>query len=396
MKNVKKSKTAIKKLKGINLGGWLLMEGYILGGRNIPEQEFKKEFKKKHGSVELAKFEKEFQGCFIQEADFKRIKALGANCVRVPFHYKVLEKNPFMYDKSSFVYFDKIVEWAKTYKLGVIFDLHAAPGSQNCDWHGDSTGHAYLWDQPHLRERTYRLWEVIADRYKDNDTVIGYDILNEAVVDKDKLKILKNFYSMTTKIIKAVDKKHTIFIEGNTWAQEIDFLEDLIEDRVSVSIHAYQPLDYTFQFVKGQKYPGLISGEKWNKKKIAKYLDKYHKFGQKNNVRILVGEYGVNYRLNAAGEVDYLRDLVSVFDDYDFDSTYWTYKAVPQNVFPDGVYRYLNNTCCVRREGPIFGWENYYYCWKKHHQDVINCWNTDNYKINKDVSKVLKEYFKKK
>ena len=30
-----------EKLRGVNLGGWLLMEGYLLGGRNIPEREFK-------------------------------------------------------------------------------------------------------------------------------------------------------------------------------------------------------------------------------------------------------------------------------------------------------------------------------------------------------------------
>ena len=35
-----------ERLKGVNIGGWLLMEGYLLGGRNIPEQEFKDRFKK--------------------------------------------------------------------------------------------------------------------------------------------------------------------------------------------------------------------------------------------------------------------------------------------------------------------------------------------------------------
>ena len=35
-------------MKGVNLGGWLLMEGYILGGRIIAETTFKNGFKKHH------------------------------------------------------------------------------------------------------------------------------------------------------------------------------------------------------------------------------------------------------------------------------------------------------------------------------------------------------------
>ncbi len=45
-------------LKGVNLGGWLMMEGYILGAPNNPEQAFKREFVKKLGPRTLAAFEK--------------------------------------------------------------------------------------------------------------------------------------------------------------------------------------------------------------------------------------------------------------------------------------------------------------------------------------------------
>ena len=41
-------------LRGVNLGGWLMMEGYILHGRNIAERIFKAEFKKRWGQKDLA------------------------------------------------------------------------------------------------------------------------------------------------------------------------------------------------------------------------------------------------------------------------------------------------------------------------------------------------------
>jgi len=31
-------------LRGVNLGGWLMMEGYLLHSPNIPERRFRKEF----------------------------------------------------------------------------------------------------------------------------------------------------------------------------------------------------------------------------------------------------------------------------------------------------------------------------------------------------------------
>ena len=40
-------------LKGVNFGGWLMMEGYILGGRNIPEHVFLRKLRKAAGEKEI-------------------------------------------------------------------------------------------------------------------------------------------------------------------------------------------------------------------------------------------------------------------------------------------------------------------------------------------------------
>ena len=383
------------KLKGINLGGWLLMEGYLLGGRNISESEFKENFKKIYGFKGLARFEKLYRENFILEQDIKNIAELGANCLRLPFHYRLLEKRPFHYDNEGFKYLDTALKWAKKYKLKVILDLHAAAGSQNCDWHGDSQGRALLWEKKIFRTRTYRLWEAIATRFKDNEEIAGYDILNEAVVARKKVPLLKEFYRKTIRCISAIDKKHKIYIEGNSWAQEVEFLKSLLNDNIVVSIHVYQPLSFTFKFVHGLKYPGPIDGVNWNKERIYRYLEPYYKFSQKNKVKIFVGEFGINYRGNADGEVNYLKNILDVFGDYGFDYTYWTYKAIPRAVFPDGIYQYRSNPCCVRREGPVYGWENYYNCWRKHPRNVIKCFKTENYTLNQDIAKVLRKYFNK-
>ena len=78
-------------LKGVALGGWLMMEGYMLCGRNIPERLFKEAFEKAAGREALEDFTRSFRDTFIKESDIRTIKEWGANCVRIPFNYRVVE-----------------------------------------------------------------------------------------------------------------------------------------------------------------------------------------------------------------------------------------------------------------------------------------------------------------
>ena len=188
-----------ERIKGVNIGSWLLMEGYILGGRNIPESEFKHYFKKENGAKGLREFERSYRDNFITENDFQNIAAMGANTIRIPFNCRLIETRAYVYSEEGLSYLDKALVWAKKYNLGVILDLHAAAGAQNCDWHGDSDGKAHLWERKEYQERTYALWEKIADRFRDNTALIGYDVLNEPVIAKERIGELKNFYKSSVK-----------------------------------------------------------------------------------------------------------------------------------------------------------------------------------------------------
>ncbi|MCF7916777.1 MAG: hypothetical protein K9L61_03275, partial [Candidatus Omnitrophica bacterium] len=81
----------MNKIKGINIGSWLLMEGYILGGPNIAESKIKKDFRKKHGDQELQDFEESFWKNFLQKKDFAKIAKTKAKYIRLPFNHKVIE-----------------------------------------------------------------------------------------------------------------------------------------------------------------------------------------------------------------------------------------------------------------------------------------------------------------
>jgi hypothetical protein len=80
-----------------------MLEGYILGGRNIPESEFKRNIARRIGKDKSREIFKEYRDYFINEKDIKIIKDVGFNCVRVPFNYRLIEKDskPYVYSKEG-------------------------------------------------------------------------------------------------------------------------------------------------------------------------------------------------------------------------------------------------------------------------------------------------------
>lgn len=382
-------------LHGANLGGWLMMEGYILHGRNISEKSFKAEMARRYGRKEVDIFTDAFRNNFIEEEDFKNIARLNFSCIRLPFNHKLIENQDknFSINKAGVDLLKQAVSWCRKYDIYCILDMHAGPGSQNQDWHSDSDGEMSLWKDKKCQERYFTLWEALAEVFKNERTVAGYNILNEPVIRKDGKKILRPFYKEAVKRIRAVDNKHIIFLEGNIWSQRLEDIGEPFADNLSYSIHFYHPLEFTFNFHRGFKYPGMINGEHWDIGKIRRCLDIYYDYSKKWDVPIFAGEFGVNSRCGECdGELKWVKDALECFKEFQFHWTYWTYKAVGNSVFPDGIYQYLANPPWVNRQGPIYGFENYYTLWKDCKRDIIESWKTKNFTENKPLSNLLASF----
>ncbi len=374
-------------LRGVNLGGWLMMEGYFMQAPNIAVRQFKKTFASALGEKTLKDFERNFYATFIQEKDFQEIAKLGFNCIRLPFHHGLVETRPYHYSLEGLAYLDRAIAWAKKYHLYVILDLHAAPGSQNHDWHSDSLGQAELWKKKIFQARTFALWEFLAHRYKDNVTIAGYDLLNEAVIND--VKGLNDFYATLIKRIRAVDPRHILFVEGNTWATDLKSLDKFYDDRIALSIHFYHPMDFTFNFVPLLSYPLRYQGIRWDKAMLRRMVASYAKIAKDYPAPVFVGEFGVQSRDNREGELDWLSDVVQCFNEKDFHWTYWTYKAVKNTIFPDGILSYYPNDPWINRQGPQVGWDTYAKLWPTHKEQIIESWKSKHFTLNQKVARAL-------
>lgn len=373
-------------LRGVNLGGWLMMEGYLLHGRNFAEHIFKREFMRHNGKKELEDFKYLYRQNFITHQDICRIKKMGANCVRAPFNYRLIQQD------RQWSYFDNLVDWCRREGLFCILDLHSAPGAQNPDWHSDSDGSALFWKIKRFQRQYFTIWQKIASRYKDEPTIAGYDVLNEPVLKNPQA--LKKFYRHVVRVIREVDKNHIIFLEANNYGQQLKLLGRPRDENIAYSIHIYQPLNFTFNFQPHLRYPGYINGKYWDRKRVYEMAGYYHRLAERWQVPIYVGEFGVNYRSGSDyGELKFLQDLLDCFKKFNFHWTYWTYKAVAGGLYPDGIYQYLPNSPWIKREGPILGWENFYYLWKKNKRKIVSSWKTEEFTENRYISRLLSRYF---
>ncbi|MFA5143612.1 MAG: glycoside hydrolase family 5 protein [Candidatus Omnitrophota bacterium] len=383
------------RLRGVNLGGWLMMEGYMLGGRNIPEGAFREGFARALGKDALEDFTRSFRDTFIREEDIATIKSWGANCVRIPFNYRLIEfeDRPFSLNEEGLDYLNKAVGWCEKHGIYCILDLHAAPGSQNPGWHSDSNGKPDFFTNEFNIDRYLRLWHFLAELYKDSSAVAGYDVLNEAVVPFHKEGSLKDLYRRVTKEIRDADKSHIIFLEGNFWAQRLAFLGKPEDPNTVYSIHTYAPFDFTHNLKMGLVYPGKVYNVVWDKARFEMLARPYKMFADFNKVPLYMGEFGVNARDGHYGEVKWVADMVGIYNANDIHWTYWTYKTIANYAFPDGIYRYVDNPPWVNRQGPAIGLETFASLWPREKGRMTFSWRTENFVLNEKLHTVLVKGF---
>jgi hypothetical protein len=241
-------------LKGIGLGGWLLPEGYMWGIRQLDRPwQFEKAIVDLVGKEKADEFWKIYHDNYVTEQDFAAMKLWGINTVRIPLLASVLQpregqpdKAPYNYSEEGFRFLDSIVKWSEKYHIGVIWDMHGAPGAQSKENIADSDGEAHLWkEKDKYFPLCIDLWYQIALRYKGKECIVGYDLLNEPLLSRypeiDKT-LLRDLYVLLTEKIRTVDSEGIMFVEGDEWAQEFEILEPLDWDKhLALAFHSYPP-----------------------------------------------------------------------------------------------------------------------------------------------------------
>lgn len=264
-------------LRGINLGNWLNPEGYMFHFKDASSARLiNNVFTELLGPEKTSKFWKQFRQNYITNDDIKFVKQTGLNSIRVPFNFRLFcnEEYPPEYKEDGFNYLDSVIAWSKEIGLYVILDMHAAPGGQTGDNIDDSWGYPFLYESEEMQKITVELWKKIAERYKNEVTVIGYDLLNEPIphfFDQDYFNPkLEPLYKKIVNAIRQVDTNHIVFLGGVQWDTNFKIFGKPFDKNSAYTFHKYwMPVE---------------------QKEIQEYIN----FRDKYNVPIWLGESGEN------------------------------------------------------------------------------------------------------
>ena len=208
-------------LRGINLGNWLSIETWMFGGNEslgegiVDQCTFEAKLVERFGADEKDTILTVFRDSWLTEKDWDKLAEAGFNLVRLPFFYDLLEDeaNPKTLKEDAWHYLDWAIAQAKQREIYVILDLHGAAGRQGWEHHTGCEGKNEFWQSAENIDRTQWLWGQIARRYKDENAIAAYGLLNEPWgTDSETLKdVSVELYDA----IRAEDNDHIIVLPGH-------------------------------------------------------------------------------------------------------------------------------------------------------------------------------------
>ncbi len=282
--------------KGINLGGWFSQCDYS------PER----------------------MDYFITEEDISKIAAWGADHVRIPIDYNVLEQS------TGFDRIDKAISTCRKYGLNIILDLHKTAGF-SFDTYGE---HEYgFFESEIYQEKFYQLWERFAKSYGQNEH-IAFELLNE-VTDKSYLPAWNRIAHTCIQRIRRIAPDTLIFVGSwdNNSPKTVKDLNAPYDDKVIYNMHCYEPLKFTHQ---GAYWTAAINPEEhfsfaesnitehFFEQLFASAIEK----AKKHHTVLYCGEYGVIDRVPPEDAIKWFCMIHSVFEKHGIGRCAWNYKEM--------------------------------------------------------------------
>lgn len=321
----------IVQLKGVNAGGYLLQEFWMTPtgwSENVSaEEDIFAVLEERFGKETREELVALYQDNYWTEEDFDFCRELGINCIRLPFWYRNLvdENGDFYSDWSKRM--DWFVEEAGKRQIYVILDMHGAPGSQNGSDHSAKDGGDHKEEASEFffgdkagenQELYYEIWEELAEHYKDNPWVAGYDLLNEPYCtyrynsskSADELhRLLWDIYNTAYEKIRRIDGNHLIIMEATWDPADLPDPKEYGWENIMYEYHNYLYDDYD------NEAGGQITNMQ-NKLNLIAEAD--------YNVPSYMGEFAYFNNLEAWDEG------VALINDCGLNWTTWTYKVVDE------------------------------------------------------------------
>ena len=314
--------------KGINLGGWFSQCDHS----------------------------EERYDTFIRDADFAVIKRWGADHVRVPVDYELLEDRFGASIEDGYLRLRKTIDLCRNNGLNMVLDLHKTAGfSFDAD-----EGETGFFDNPQYQERFIRLWESIARRFASDADMLAFELLNE-VTEKEYCSTWNRIATECIRRIRAIAPDVWILVGGyyHNSAVAVRDIDVPNDGRIVYNFHCYEPLIFTHQgadwiktmdpafrisvrasfaeMAEADVAMGTLSCagyEKYPKDTVlsSAYFETFMaeavSAAERKGVPLYCGEYGVIDRATPEDTVAWYRMIHAAFEKYGIGHAAWSYREM--------------------------------------------------------------------
>jgi hypothetical protein len=196
-----------------------------------------------------------------------------------------------------------------------------------------------------------RTWEYIAARYKDEETVVMYDLMNEpstgTMPNVPGLLTQPELFLKTAQAIRALGDETEIVFE--TPNDIFESLKPFDVPGIIYSVHVYYPHVLTHQGLSddwpvGPVYPGILEnqywegGEKprleneyWDAARLRDHYSDVKRFADTYKARIFVGEFGCARWAPGNSAYRYLKDCLEYFEEEGWDYMFFSLEPTPED-----------------------------------------------------------------
>ncbi|KAI9594786.1 glycoside hydrolase superfamily [Syncephalis fuscata] len=249
----KKSKyTGNDKIRGVNLGGWLVLEPWITPSLfeqflTVPEKDQAVDewtFCEKLGREEAKRQLRAHWDTWVTEDDFRKLANAGINHVRIPIGYwavNVARDEPWV--QGHIPYLFKAVSWASAYNMKVMIDLHGTPGSQNGFDNSGKKGPVNWQQNPDYVKRTLNAIDQLSAMFPASKypQVTSVQLVNEPANWALDMNKVRQFYRDGRAIVQRNQPGRTVaihdaFLPLNQWE---DFVKPYNNTDVILDTHVY-------------------------------------------------------------------------------------------------------------------------------------------------------------
>lgn len=361
-----------------------------------------------------------------KEEDFKNLQKWGFNVIRLGIFWDGVEPQPGIFDDQYLSQIDKLIKMAGKYGIYVFLDMHQDLfGCQFSDgapvWATLTEGVEHvetdLWSEAYLisgavqtafdnfwnnkkacdgigiQDHYINMWKHIAARYKDNESVIGYDIMNEPfmgsgvnavlqallealgeavpdlelplaawadqvqnkellhlLTDKEQYsKLMKKvqelpqefertqleaFYNKTGRAIREEDRETLLFLETNYFSNAgmMSAIHPVTDEKgIRDKKQVFAPHGYDI----------LVDTEMYDQasnERIAVIFEEHRKVQEKLNLPMLVGEWGC-YPNATEVQLPQAAYLTGIFEKYLAGDTYYDFSHIYHNRITEVIIR---------------------------------------------------------